>query len=137
MNNEKASGNLIVVLNGTRIIGALSNQSTFFRYELPFLNSSKIHAVKAVILHRPGYEKYETCREPKTLKILENILNEKNIHYECEDNPFNILGLFCFEDSFSKECQSVKYLSSSVVKNDIKKINLLIVLLIHLSLIYI
>ena len=106
---KKASGYINVILNGTRTSGAIANYSTFFNYELPNFKSDRIKQVKVLLLHSPGQQKYETCSEPKSLVTLKNLLKQKNIDYECEDNPTDILLLMCFYDPFSKECQSVKY----------------------------
>lgn len=107
---KKAQGSVNVVLNGTRTFGAISNRSTFFNYELPQFKNDRINQVKVILLHSPDQPKYETCKQPKTLIYLENILREKNINYVCEDNPQNIFLLMCFYDPFSKECQAVKFL---------------------------
>jgi hypothetical protein len=106
---SRASGHAIAVLNGSRKIGAYSNWSTFFKYEVPNLESGKLKEVKVLLLHTPDQEKYETCKNPKTLQILETTLNEKNIKYSCEDNPNNIILLMCFQNPLSRECQAIKY----------------------------
>ncbi len=99
-----------MVLNGSRSFGAISNRSTFVNYELTELTKEKISQVKVLLLHAPDQPKHETCKEPKSLVYLENILREKEIGYSCEDNPENILLLMCFYDPFSKECQAIRYL---------------------------
>ncbi len=105
----KARGEITVVLNGTRTIGALSKESTFLKYELPEFTFPNISYVKIILLHALGKPKYETCNRPKTLQILFDILESKKIPYECDDNPNNIIALFCFQDPFSKECQAIKF----------------------------
>lgn len=107
---QKVRGQVTVVLNGTRTIGAVSNTSTFLNYELPNFKKNNVKLVRVILLHRLGTEKYETCNEPKSLHKLESILMERNIRYECQDNPKYIIGLFCFQNPMSKECQSIKYL---------------------------
>ena len=110
---KKSSGYAKIVLNGTRSIGAISNTSTFFKHELPNLNSTNVKELTVFLLHNPSQAKYETCKQPKTLKILEKALSEMNISYLCEDNPDEILFLMCFYDPYSKECQAIKSLISS------------------------
>jgi hypothetical protein len=107
---RKAKGNAMIVLNGTRTSGAISINSTFLNYELPELNSQNLKQLKVLLLHTPSEPKFETCRQPKTLKILEEELNQKNVTYLCEDNPGEIVFLLCFVNPFSKECQAVQYL---------------------------
>ncbi len=106
-----------VVLNGSRSIGAISNRSTFVNYELTELKKEKVIQVKVLLLHVPDQPKHETCKEPKSLVYLENILREREIDYSCEDNPENILLLMCFYDPFSKECQAIKYLLSNTASS--------------------
>ena len=106
---RKASGYINIVLNGTRTNGAVSNTSTFFLYELPNLNSTKVKSLKVLLLHAPDQVKYETCKNPKTLVDLQKALTDKNILYQCEDNPKSIQAFMCFQDSTTKECQSVNY----------------------------
>ena len=67
---KKAAGDVTVILNGTRKIGALLNSSTFFKHELPYMDSSKITKFTVFLLHSPGQEKYETCAKPKSLNSL-------------------------------------------------------------------
>ena len=105
----KARGQIKVVLNGTRTSGAINIRSTFFAHEVPEFSFPNILAVKVILLHELGKQKYETCNSPKTLQILWDILKSKNIPYECEDNPSNIIALFCFQDPYSKECQAIKF----------------------------
>ena len=119
---KKASGNVRLILNGTRKMGALLNISTFVKYELPYLDSTRVKKVSVLILHSLDQEKVETCHKPATLNYLKNVLKEKNIKYECEDNPDSILFLMCFNEPNSKECQSViKYSLSSNFKHNILK----------------
>jgi hypothetical protein len=105
---KKARGHVNLILNGSRSIGALSNVSTFVRYELPYLEHSRVEKLKVLLLHNPDQEKFETCKRPVTLEYLKNVLKEKNITYECEDDPDNILLLMCFKEEQSKECQDIK-----------------------------
>ena len=114
---KKASGFVTVVLNGTRSFGAVSNQSTFVKYELPAFDSRSINLVNVFLLHQPGAVKYETCSNPKTLVYLMNELNKKNITYKCVEDPKNIIGFFCFQNAFSKECKSIKFLFNKTCKN--------------------
>ena len=110
---KKASGHVKLVLNGTRNTGAVLNSSTFFRYELPYLDVEKVNKLTVFLLHSPGQKRFETCKKPKTLAYLETALEEKQIAYECEDNPENILFLMCFYNIKAKECQALKYLINS------------------------
>jgi len=105
---KRATGDAIVVMNGTRSFGALSNTSTFFNYELSKLSFPPVRQLKVYLVHVPGQTKYETCKEPKTLITLKSILESKQINYVCEDNPENIIFSMCFMDASSKECQAVK-----------------------------
>lgn len=110
---RQASGYVVSVLNGSRTNGAMANTSTFYKYELPELNSNRVTHVKVLLLHTPDEPKYETCKKPKSLAQLEKTLKEKNIAYSCEDNPEDILMLMCFQNPLSNECQSIKYLINS------------------------
>lgn len=104
---KDARGLVTVVLNGTRTSGAISNTSTFLNYELPVFESKSINRVKVILLHNPDRPKYETCQHPKSLKNLKKVLVKKNIDYECEDNPLNIMALFCFQEPDSQECKAL------------------------------
>jgi hypothetical protein len=110
---SKAEGHALIVLNGTRTAGAVYNQSTFFRFELPALDSSKVKQVKALLVHNPDQEKYETCARPKSLTLLKTSLEAKNIAYDCVDNPEIIKFYMCFANPLSKECVTLKYLTGS------------------------
>ncbi len=105
---KRAFGDAVVVMNGTRSFGALSNTSTFFNYELNLLSFPQVKQVKVYLINVPGQTKYETCSQPKTLSTLKNILESKQIKYLCEDNPENIIFSMCFMDDQSKECQAIK-----------------------------
>ena len=110
---KKASGHVRLILNGTRTIGAISNSSTFMKYELPYLENNMIDTLSVFLLHTPGQKSYETCLKPKTLNYLKSILKYKEIKYECHDNPEQILLLMCFNDINAKECKHVKKLIHS------------------------
>ena len=130
---EIASGYIKIVLNGTRPIGAISNTSTFFLHELPNLDANKVKQLTVFLLHNPSKDKYETCKHPKSLSLLENALKAKNITYACEDNPDEVLFLMCFYDPYSKECQAIKYLinSSRILKVNCINLIFFIVLIKH------
>ena len=114
---QKARGEVKIILNGTRLNGAVNNQSTFYKYELPEFSSLKIHRAKIIVLHNLGKPKYETCTDPRTIQIITRDLSRKNIVYECEDNPKKIIALFCFQDETSKECQSIKIQLNNGTRN--------------------
>ena len=118
---SKARGYVISVLNGTRTSGAVYNQSTFFRFELPQMSSENVKQLKVLLVHNPGMKKYETCGMPKTLNILKEKLVEKNIEYMCEDNPVDIAYFLCFQDPTSKECHTIKHLLNSARPNRVSK----------------
>lgn len=101
---QKAIGDVTVVLNGTRPQGALANYSTFFNYELPNLSADSVTSLKVILLHMPGMLKHETCKSPRSLKVLQHILAEKSIAYECEDNPTEIMQLMCMKVPHADEC---------------------------------
>ena len=85
---------------------AISNTSTFYTQELP--NFKNVRKLSVLLLQTPGGKAVETCANGKTLKDLEANLKMRNISYTCEDNPKTILFLMCFQDPYSKQCQSVK-----------------------------
>lgn len=114
---QKTTGEVQVILNGTRGKDAFDTRATFANYELPYFNSSSVSVVKVILLLKPGREKYETCKEPKSIALLKNSLVEKNITYECEDNPANILAYFCFTDPLSKECKEIASLLNNSFHN--------------------
>ena len=108
---KKAFGNVKLIVNGTRHVGALLNTSTFLKYELPYLDSTRVQKLTVLILHSPDEEKIETCQRPLTLKSIEYFLKEKNIKYECQENPDSILFLMCFNDPHAIECQRLNQIS--------------------------
>lgn len=105
---RKARGYAIAILNGTRTNGAFVETSTFYRFELPELNSDRLKGLKVLLLHDLDKPKYETCKKPVTLTQLKAALDAKNITYECEDDRFEILLLMCSQDPFSRECEAIK-----------------------------
>jgi hypothetical protein len=110
---SKTEGQALIVLNGTRTVGALFNGSTFFRYELPALETPRVRELRALVVHNPDQEKYETCAKPKSLGLLKASLDSRNISYVCEDNPEIIKFYMCFANPLSKECVTLKYLTGS------------------------
>jgi hypothetical protein len=130
---SKAQGQIKVVLNGTRTSGAINIKSTFLAHEVPEFVFPNVLSIKVLLLHELGKPKYETCDSPKTLQILWDILKSKNIPYECEDNPNNIIALFCFQDPFSKECQAIKFQTNGALE---KKFNYLSKMLLSFSILY-
>jgi hypothetical protein len=110
---QQASGNIFVVLNGTRTYGALSNTSTFYLHELPQITSTSINKVSVLLLHNPDQPKYETCANGKSIKVLQQILADRNIDFECTDNPKSLVFYMCFEDPLSNECKNVRFPTNS------------------------
>ena len=105
---KRASGYISIMLNGSRTAGAIFNGSTFFLYELPNLDSSRVKQLTVVLLHSPDQAVYETCYSPKTLGILEDAMAAKNIAYKCVDDPIDVVYLMCFYQPDSKQCQSIQ-----------------------------
>jgi hypothetical protein len=113
---RKARGEVLVVLNGTRSIGAVVNTSTFSLYELPEFNSPNINKVQVLLLHRPNQRKYETCSSGASIRTLQQILEARNISFECTDDPKSLWFYMCFDDPQAKECKSsVSKISSPFV----------------------
>lgn len=109
----KTKGHVQVLLSGTRKSGAFPSYSTFYRYELPYLDSKEVKSVKVLLICEPGQLKHETCKAPKTLKELKAKLEAKNIAYECEDNPEEILKLICLKTPEASECKAQYKLSGT------------------------
>ena len=105
----KASGVVTAVLNGSRSSGAITNTSTFYNYELPYLNPQIIKKFTVLLLQTPGATTVETCKSGKSILALQKELSDKKIIFECIDNPQIILFYMCFLDPMSKECQSIKF----------------------------
>lgn len=105
---KQARGDATLVLNGTRTFGAFVNTSTFYRFELPNIDPNRVHKLKVLLLHDLDREKYETCREPKTLQNLKIMIEEKGIAYECEDDSFEIRLLMCSRSPNASECHYLK-----------------------------
>ncbi|CAF0818746.1 unnamed protein product [Brachionus calyciflorus] len=102
---KKATKEILVVLNGTRVDGALKNSSTFYRFEMPNLNFTLIKKVKVILLHLPDKPKFETCKKPKTLDSLRKLVEGNNAIYECEDENFYFNSLLCIQNLQSQECR--------------------------------
>ncbi len=105
---SRVTGSIFSVLNGSRSSGAVSNTSTFFTQEIPQLTSAKVKKLTVLLLQSPDLPVYETCATGKTILNLKNALTEKNILFECEDNPEMILFYMCFQNPASRECELVK-----------------------------
>ncbi len=110
---KKTSGSVKVLLSGTRKAGAFASFSTFYRYELPYLDPNVVQSVKVLLICEPGKLKYETCKAPKTLKDLKLKLEAKNITYECEDNPREVMKLICLRTPEASECKVQESINSS------------------------
>jgi hypothetical protein len=117
------------VLNGSRSIGAISNTSTFFRYEVPNL-TNKVKKLTVMLLKNPDSSVYETCEKGHSLNLLKKELDKKNITYECIDNPKEILFYMCFQDPLSKECQSVSFSINSSSKFQSRYFIVLLILIL-------
>lgn len=106
-----AAGKAVVVLNATqRRNGAISNRSTFMKYEVPNLVAGKLTELKVVLVSEPGEETFETCDRPKTLVHLQNILREKNIRYSCQDYALDLIDsrlFICFRQPDINGCQQI------------------------------
>jgi hypothetical protein len=101
---RKATGSVLLVLNGTRGDGAVVNTSTFYLHELQQFKSDKIKRLEVMLLHRPNQPKYETCANGKSIKALQAIIEARNISFVCTDDPVQLLFYMCFEDFPSPEC---------------------------------
>lgn len=130
--SQKASGVATVVLNGTRTQGALLPYGTFFNHQLPALSANSVSVVRVILLHIPGQLRHETCKSPKSLRVLKKILEDKQIGYECDDNPAELMALICLKASGSEECAFLKEnknsRSSKIINNGFKFCGLLIFL---------
>jgi len=112
----KASGHVTAVLNGSRSTGAITKTSTFYTYELPYLNVQKVRKFTVLLLATPGAPVAETCKSGRSILELQKNLAAKNITFECIDNPKTILFYMCFADPMSKECQTIKFSINSASK---------------------
>ena len=108
---RRASGRAVAILNATVARGgAVSNRSTFMRFEVPNLVSGQLTELKVILTSTPGEEKFETCSQPRTLVYLEQQLKEKNIKYSCEEDTIEWLDtrlLLCFLHPGSEKCKSL------------------------------
>jgi ADP-ribosyl cyclase 1 len=112
----KAKGEITIILNGTNENGALDLNSIFSTYQLPYFHADKVNSVKILILLAPGQIKYETCLYKRTVQVLTNELNRKNIRFTCIDDAKQIVDAICPENSqLANECLTVKYLLRSGV----------------------
>lgn len=112
----RTRGRTVVILNGTRAIGAVSNSSTFMAHEVMSLLEGQVTEMKVVLVHDPNKEKFETCNQPKTLTYLENVLKSKNIQYVCVDDVldgFDVRHYMCFSDHWSPDCKAIKHQHNS------------------------
>jgi hypothetical protein len=114
---RNAVGRAVVVLNGSREIGAIRLTSVFYRIEAPNLDPSKVNTLKVLLLHDLDAPKHETCDMPRSLLKLKEITDAKGIKYECEDNPDNIELFMCFENPQSRECLAIKAIYKRSIYN--------------------
>ena len=99
---RKANGNVLVILNGSREVGAFIESSTFAIYELSQFNSQNIQQVKVLNLHDANSNIYEGCVDGWTLLTLKSILNKKNIDFECIDTKIQIFNSNVFERKYEE-----------------------------------
>lgn len=131
---RKTTGSALVILNGSRIDReTVANSSTFNTYELPEFNSTRIKKLTVLLLHSPNGIVNETCKTGNSLLRLKKSIEDRNITYECNENPKDILFYMCFEDPMSKECQAVRFQINNSINNIANKfllINLALILLV-------
>ena len=110
---KKARGTALVLLNAN-FKTAVYNGSTFYKYELPYIN---IDRLKVLLISTPDVVRYETCVAGKSLISLQEYLLSKNIQYECIENSSEITFFMCFKYPKAKECQDILLNSSNFFTN--------------------
>ncbi|NP_001230812.1 ADP-ribosyl cyclase/cyclic ADP-ribose hydrolase 1 [Sus scrofa] len=81
---ENACGMVQVFLNGS-ISNAFDKTSTFGRVEVHSLQPSKVHTLKAWVIHDSGKTPRDTC-SGSSINELQLILRGKNIKFTCQEN---------------------------------------------------
>jgi hypothetical protein len=95
-----------IVLNGTRSTGVISNESTFMKHELPHFDSKHLKKVRILLLYSSNNKKHENCEKPITLHLLFEKLNEKQISYDCLDDPNLIIQTLCYGEENFQKCEN-------------------------------
>lgn len=123
---KKATGQVLIILNGSRTDGAVSNRSTFYRYELQNFNFTQIKQVKVLLLYSHGTPKYETCNSPKTLDLIKNFVESKKSTFICEEDNFYVNHVYCSQNPSATECK--QYFTVLNKSNKISHANKIIIL---------
>lgn len=107
---KRARGRAMVMLNATRARGgAVSNRSTFARYELPA--ALGIKELRVVLVGEPDEDesiRFESCNRPQTLQNVQAHLQQNNIRYVCHDDFVDALDtriIGCIRKPFSEFCR--------------------------------
>ncbi|CAF1202608.1 unnamed protein product [Rotaria sp. Silwood1] len=105
---QKVTGEIYYILNGSRTDCQPSyrNNSYFAKYELPNLRTTgpnRVTKMNVLLLHSPDQKVIERCGE-KSLIILEKIVRNYSIEYECKDDPEQLILMMCSDQWEAREC---------------------------------
>ncbi|XP_071478269.1 ADP-ribosyl cyclase/cyclic ADP-ribose hydrolase-like [Diadema antillarum] len=101
----ESSGDVIVVLDGSRIDGAYRETSFFRSKEVQNLDPSKVSSLTAYVVHNLDGTITESCVNGSLLDLKQHI-EEKGIQFHCIDNPSITRYIQCSSDPGHSTCTS-------------------------------
>jgi hypothetical protein len=129
---KKSKGSALVLLSGNYKT-AVYNGSTFYKYELPYININKLNVL---LVSSPDSKRYETCATGSSLNELKEYLLTKNIQYECIDNSNELIFYMCFKHPSTQECLSILRNSTEFLTKKFFKFKIIFLIFSTRSLIF-
>ncbi|XP_072035004.1 ADP-ribosyl cyclase/cyclic ADP-ribose hydrolase-like [Amphiura filiformis] len=100
-----ANGDIKLLLNSNRPGGSFHTANSYLaEFELPNLDPNKVTRLDIYLVTFLGETPGDTC-ESGTIPELRRRLSNKGIHYECIEQPREILHLLCADNVEYEECQ--------------------------------
>lgn len=100
---KKAVGNIYVLLNATQD-PIIEDTSFFWKYEFPNLEAGSVDSMTALLINDSPSKKIDPCSNDKTLQKLKSGLIAKNIRFECNENPRDLVLIYCAERPSAELC---------------------------------
>ncbi|KAK3602132.1 hypothetical protein CHS0354_003164 [Potamilus streckersoni] len=102
---RSAVGNIFVMLNASQE-PVYHKGSYFGKYELPNLTRGKVTKATVYIVSASSVSKGSLCGS-ESLMELKSELAEKDIDFECQENPREVMFIYCAENPSTDACTSV------------------------------
>ncbi|XP_077988143.1 ADP-ribosyl cyclase/cyclic ADP-ribose hydrolase-like [Glandiceps talaboti] len=104
---EHAAGKTRLFLNSNRPGGAFHLSDSFFtEYELSTITSDTVTFFDTELITFFGETPGDTCTS-KSIQELTNILDDKGIPHECNENSRDVLHMMCIDSPDEEDCTSL------------------------------